>query len=174
MQFYSRSNYPKTIPMPECSKNIPTFTLKINKETGKKELKKTGETNIYEKIQAGLHDSLIYNILERFEKGEVEVMSKMRGTYGDFTGMPKSLAEAQQTLIDAENTFMSLPLDIRKEFNHDPSQFVAGLSNGKFDQILAKINQNNKTTQKVENGQNNTNLTSQVAQQVQNAQQPGV
>lgn len=139
MKFYNRSNRPATIPMPECSKEIPVFGLKINKETGKKELKKTGTTNIYEKIQAAKESCEIYNILKQYQEGNIEVLDKVHGVYGDFTNMPKTLAESQQALIDAEKTFMSLPLDVRKEFNHSTSEFLAAITNGKFETIMRKF-----------------------------------
>ena len=150
MDFYSRAKRPVTIPCPKCEENVPTFTLKINKETGKKELKKTGETNIYKKIQAAKEDTLIYNIIKRFESGDIEVLNKTQGTYGNLLNMPRTLAEAQQSLIDAENTFNNLPLDIRRQFNMSSSEFVAGLTNGKFETIMAKIQGNTPKAQEVQ------------------------
>lgn len=150
MEFYSRAKRPATIPCPKCEENVPTFTLKINKETGKKELKKTGETNLYKKIQASKEETLIYNIIKRFESGDIEVLNKTQGTYGNFTNMPKTLAEAQQSLIDAENTFNSLPLDIRRQFNMSSSEFIAGLTNGKFETIMAKIQGDKPKMQEVQ------------------------
>ena len=150
MEFYSRVKKPETIPCPKCEENIPTFSLKINKETGKKELKKTGETNIYKKIQAAKEDTLIYNIIKRFESGDIEVLNKTQGTYGNLLNMPRTLAEAQQSLIDAENTFNNLPLDIRRQFNMSSSEFVAGLTNGKFEAIMAKIQGNTPKAQEVQ------------------------
>ena len=170
-KFYSRSNYPATIPCPECSENVPTFTLKINKETGKKELKKTGETNLYQKIQAAKEETLIYNIIKRFENGDIEALNKTHGTYGDFSNMPKTLAEAQQSLIDAENTFNSLPLDVRRQFNMSSSEFVASLTNGKFEAVMAKI-QGDKP--KVQETQQTTQQVTQAQPAQQNQQMGGI
>lgn len=138
MEFYSLTNKPETIPAPSGQENVPVFNLKINKETGKKELVKTGETNLYEKIQANLEQTLIYNILEKYENGDESVINVKKGTYGDFTNMPTTMAEAQQTLIDAENTFKSLPIDLRAKFNHSTSEFLASITNGRIEQILGK------------------------------------
>lgn len=138
MEFFTRSKYPDTIAYPESKKIIPTFALEINKETGKKELVKSGATNIYEKIQASKDETLVYNILERFNNGDIEALNKARGIYGDFTNMPKTLAEAQQQLINAENTFNDLPIDVRKEFNYSTSEFLASMANGQFEQIMSK------------------------------------
>ena len=144
MTFYSRNNRPKTIPAPKCEKIIPTFSLEIDTKTGKKELKQTGKTNIYDKIQASKEQTLVYNILERFNAGDTSVLNKVQGMYGDFTNVPKTLAEAQQQLINAENLFMSLPLDMRKEINHSSSEFLASAASGELETRLAKFKR--KTT----------------------------
>lgn len=139
MEFYSRTKKPATIPAPQCSKFSPTFSLKINKNNGKKELVKTGETNTYEKIQAGKEQTLVYNILDRYNKGEIEVLNQTQGAYGDFTNMPTSLAEAQQRLIDAEKTFESLPLEVRREFNHSTTEFLSSIAKGTYAEKMAKF-----------------------------------
>lgn len=131
MEFYSRSNLPTTIPNPDCDKIIPTYGKQIDKD-GNINIVETGKTNIYEKIQASRDETLVYNILDRFNNGDVNALNQRQGTYGDFTDMPKTLAEAQQALIDAENYFYSLPLDVRKEFNHSVSDFLACASQNKL------------------------------------------
>lgn len=129
MAFYSRSNLPETIPQPKCEKIIPTYGKKVN-DDGSICVVETGKTNLYEKIQASKDETLVYNILDKFNAGDVSVLQQRRGTYGDFTDMPETLVEAQQTLIDAENYFYSLPLEVRKEFNHSVSEFLSSASKG--------------------------------------------
>lgn len=136
MEFYSRSNYPETIDCPECSKFVDTFSLEIDKATGKKELKKTGKTNLYDKIQKSLNETLIYNILDRYQNGDVQALQQRVGQYGDFSELPKTLAEAQQVLINAEKTFMALPLEERKKYNHNVSEFLAEMAKPK---VIEKI-----------------------------------
>ena len=150
MGFYSRSNYPETIPCPKCEKTVPKFELKINKDTGRKELKENGRTDTYEIIQAAKEGTMIYNILERYQNGEIEVLNKTQGVYGDFTQMPRTLAEAQQTLIDAENTFKTLPLEVRKEFNHSTSEFLASMANGTYETVMRKFGALQEETNPIE------------------------
>lgn len=138
MDFYSRVNRPKTIPHPRSSKIVPTYSLQVNKDTGKKEIVESGKTNIYDMIQASKDETMVYNILKRFQNGDIEALSKTKGVYGDFTNAPKTLAEAHQLIINAENHFNDLPLDVRKEFNYSSSEYLASLTNGKFEQIMAK------------------------------------
>lgn len=159
MTFYSATNRPQTIAYPKSEKIIPTFGLKIGKD-GKKELQQTGTTNLYEKIQASKEQTLIYNVLERYNNGELDVLNKSTGMYGDFTNLPTSLAEAQQKIIDAENTFNTLPLEVRKEFNHSVTEFLASFSNGNFEKVIKKL-------QKVETP--TTEQTTQVTPAVETA-----
>lgn len=149
MTFYSRTNKPATIPCPKCEKTVPTFALKINKDTGKKELVKTGSTNLYEKIQASKEQTLVYNILERYNNGDIDVLAKVKGVYGDFTNMPSTLAEAQQSLIDAETTFNQLPLEVRKEFNMSTSEFLTSMTNGTFAARMQKFKKVEKEKKEV-------------------------
>lgn len=150
MEFYSRTNRPATIPYPKSDKIIPTYSLQINLETGKKELKETGKTNIYEMIQASKEETLIYNILKRFQEGDIEALNKTQGIYGDFTNMPRTLAEAQQLLIDTEKSFNNLPIEIRREFNMSTSEYLASLSNGKFETVMEKYKKEPKVQQPIE------------------------
>ena len=131
MEFYSRTNKPATIAQPKCEKVVPTYGKKVM-DDGTVQVVETGKTNIYEKIQASKDETLVYNILERFNAGDISALQQRKGQYGDFTDMPKTLVEAQQTLIDAENYFYSLPLEVRKEFNHSVSEFLYSAGNGKL------------------------------------------
>ena len=160
-EFYSRTNMPSTIPQPECSKIVPTYGIEID-DDGKVRVVETGKTNLYEKIQASKEDTLIYNILDRFKAGDVTALQKNQGYYADLTEMPKTLAEAQQSLITAENYFNSLPLDVRKEFNHSFSEFLATASAGK----LAERSSYFKTQEQAQD------LVSQEVQQPVVPQQP--
>ena len=150
MEFYSRSNYPQTIAHPKSKKIIDTYSIEINKDTGKKELKATGKTNIYEFIQKSLDDTLVYNILKKFEAGDLDALNRAVGAYGDFTNAPRSLAEAQQLIINAEKEFNKLPLDVRKEFNYSASEFLAGFGNGKVQQVFTKNTPKEKDIQVVQ------------------------
>lgn len=160
MQFYSRSNLPETIAQPKCEKIVPTYGKEIAKD-GTVKIVETGKTNLYEKIQASKESTMVYNILDRFNAGDVTALNQRQGTYGDFTNMPRTLAEAQQTLIDAEKYFMALPLEVRKEFNHSLSEFLAVAGNGK----LAERHEYFKAPEAVEDAMKQV-AGQQVAQQV--------
>ncbi len=101
-------------------------------EHGQVELKEDGTENIYDFIQSFAESTDIHAILRRFENGEVDVLEKVQGFYGDVTEMPKTYAEALQRIADSEKVFMSLPVDVRAKFGHSFSEFLAASNDADF------------------------------------------
>lgn len=114
----------------------PTYKMTVD-ENGVRELKKTGQIDLYAQIQSFKDSCDINYILERFAKGDVSALSKIQGVYGDFMNMPRTMAELSQRVIDAENLFNTLPLDVRQQFNFSPSEFFASIGSDKFNAIFA-------------------------------------
>ncbi len=121
-----------------------TYKMHVD-ENGKRELKKSGEYNLYAEIQSYKDSVSIDYILSRFVNGDETALSRVQGIYGDFTQMPKTLAELQQRVIDAEHLFDSLPLDIRAQYNHSASEFFAQLDSDKTKAIFAPPDTANET-----------------------------
>lgn len=113
----------------------PTFKMHVD-ENGKRELRKNGEYNLYAEIQSYKDSVSIDYILTRFMNGDDSALSRAQGIYGDFSQMPSTLAELQQRVIDAEDLFNSLPLDIRAQYNHSASEFFAQLDSEKTKNIF--------------------------------------
>ncbi len=113
-----------------------TYKMHVD-ENGKRELKKSGEYNLYAEIQSYKDSVSIDYILTRFVNGDETALSRVQGIYGDFTQMPKTMAELQQRVIDAEHLFDSLPLDIRAQYNHSASEFFAQLDSDKTKAIFS-------------------------------------
>lgn len=62
-------------------------------------------------------------IMKRFGiTGTVNAPSRLP-TYGDFVGV-SDYQTALNALIDADNVFMELPANIRRQFDNDPQKFV--------------------------------------------------
>lgn len=118
------------------SRKMPVYKMKIDKDTGSRSLRKVGEDDIYSKIQSHKDSVDINYILSRYARGDVSALSKIQGTYGDFTEMPTTLAELSQRVIDAENIFYQLPLEKRAQFNHSPSEFFSQFGSEKFNAIF--------------------------------------
>lgn len=113
-----------------------TYKMHVDAD-GKRELKKSGEYNLYAEIQSYKDSVSIDYILSRFVNGDETALSRVQGIYGDFTDMPKTMAELQQRVIDAEHLFNALPLDIRAQYNHSASEFFAQLDSDKTKAIFA-------------------------------------
>lgn len=123
-----------------CSSGSPfldTYKLKVQ-ENGKTDLTKVGKINIYEEIQSHKDSVDLHLTLERFAKGEIDSIDKRFGSYGDFTNMPQNYMELCQRVVDAENFFHDLPVDVRREFDHDPSLFFSSIGTEKFNSIYDK------------------------------------
>ncbi len=101
-------------------------------ERGQVELKEDGTENLYDFIQSFAESTDIHAIMRRFENGEVDVLEKVQGFYGDVTEMPKTYAEALQRIADSEKVFMSLPVDVRAKFGHSFSEFLAASNDVDF------------------------------------------
>ena len=101
-------------------------------ERGQVELKEDGTEDLYAYIQSFAESTDIHSILRRFENGEVDVLEKVQGFYGDITEMPHTYAEALQRIEDSEKVFMSLPVEIRAKFNHSFSEFLSASQDDDF------------------------------------------
>lgn len=107
---------------------------------GVMDLEQTGQEDIYEYIQSHKDSVDIHMILKRFEQGDVSVLSRVQGTYGDFTQMPTTYAEALNAMISAENYFNSLPVETRAKFGHSFQQFLAQMDKPEWlDKIGIKV-----------------------------------
>lgn len=125
-KIYSRFN-PRPNPGTETGhKKTKTYRESISAE-GIKSLVEDSEVDIYEGIQAYKDECNIKNILARVSAGDETALQQRIGEYLDTTTMPKTLAEAQNMVIKAEQEFKKLPLNIREKFNHSPEQFIAEL-----------------------------------------------
>lgn len=86
-----------------------------------------GKHDLYSEIQSHADSVDINVLLKRYQQGDVGALSRVQGAYGDFTQMPKTFAEALNTMIAAEQYFMGLPLETRALFGHSFQQFIASM-----------------------------------------------
>lgn len=138
--FYSRYNPAPNPAQQAGSREKQLYRIKIT-PSGHKNIVPDGKTNIYEKIQAGLKQTQIYEIMKKHEvkhPGELpgDELTKKIGNFGDITYLPTSMAEAQQKIIEAGEIWNELPLDTRKKFDNDINLFLASADNGS---LLKKI-----------------------------------
>lgn len=116
----------------------PLYRLFVD-DDGKRELRQSGEYDLYAEIQSYKDSVSIDYILSRFCAGDSSALSRVQGVYGDFTQMPTSMAELQQRVIDATALFESLPLNVREQYNFSPSEFFAQLDTEKTRNIFEQL-----------------------------------
>lgn len=100
------------------------YSPKVEKD-GSVELVESGVENFQEYIDSFKESTDLSTILARVGAGETELLFKRPGSYGDFTKLPQTYAEALQLQIDSNRLFGSLPAEVRHKFNDDPGQFFA-------------------------------------------------
>lgn len=88
-------------------------------DSGRIEVVPSGKENIQDKIESFRCQTDMAYILKQLAIGNNDVLARSVGQYGDFTQVPKTMAEALQLQIDAEKEFYKLDLDTRNAFNND-------------------------------------------------------
>lgn len=108
---------------------------------GSKRLVEDGTINIYDKIQSHKDECEVKIIVARALAGDPEAIMRVNGTrktYGDTTQIPKTLLEAKQMIIDAENSFYKLPKELREQFGNNIDKFLAAADAGEINEEIMK------------------------------------
>lgn len=97
---------------------------------GNKSLVKDEEIDRDAEIQSYLEETKIENIINRaaFDPSIVQKLGTQLSDAEpqDFTSMPSTLAEAQNLMIQADQTWNKLPREIKQKFDNDVEKFIAG------------------------------------------------
>lgn len=100
-------------------------------------IKDKKKDNIDEKIQAERDSCDLKRILARLTKSEIERIDLSHGgMFGDFTQVPKSLHDLRQRLMDADNMFKSLPLEVREKFDFSTDKFFASVGSDYYNDVM--------------------------------------
>lgn len=86
----------------------------------------------YAEIQSHAQSVDIKNIMLRYEMGDTNILNKTNGQFIDISDMPTNFADIMKTVITAENNFNELPLDIRKEYNFNVSEYIADIGSERW------------------------------------------
>lgn len=85
-------------------------------------------------------DCDVNKIIDRYTRTGVvpaELIQQSEGVYGDFSNVGDFLA-AQQSVLNARQSFEALPSSIRRRFNDDPAQLIAFMSDeNNYDEALS-------------------------------------
>lgn len=107
----------------------PVFQEVVKKD-GSIVVEQVGEENVYQATQEAVKDTLIYNLIDQYER---TLDSSLFGTpsiggFIDVTSMPKDLMQAENIRAQAKQLFDSLPADARKKFGNDFSTFLVDIN----------------------------------------------
>ncbi len=108
------------------------------------ELEKTGEYDFQERIQADKYACDINAIVARFRAGDESVLSRVQGSYGDFTGLPKTYAEVLNLSLKAKADFDRLPVEYKQKFNNSFEEFMSGLGSDDWLVKMDMLKQNDE------------------------------
>lgn len=136
---YNQLNRPETIPSESGTPYINTY-IEVMKKHGI-ELEKNGETNVYEMIQLSKDECDINKILQRLSMGDYNALNQRDVAYVDSTTLPKSLMEAENLRLRATDEFYKMPLEVRREFNNSPEQYVNEMGTPEFMEKMAPYNE---------------------------------
>lgn len=79
------------------------------------DISEDGEINTFDAIQE-LSDYVdIDNIVKRYNNGEIDVLEKVQGFYGDLTTLPIDMRGIYDLNAQGKNLFDSLPEDVREQ-----------------------------------------------------------
>lgn len=109
----------------------PTYSAKYDTD-GVLDLVQTGEVNLYDQIQSHRDSVDIHVLMQRFEAGDVDCLSQAQGIYADVSGMPTTYAEVLNAVIQGQQTFDQLPLDVRAKFGHSFSEWLSAMDKPDF------------------------------------------
>lgn len=94
-------------------------------DTGHFILEESGKEDIYDKIQSHAASVDIHVILDRFRRGDIEVLGDAtRSIYFDTAEMPKNYAHLLNIVNEGEQAFMSMPVEERAKYGHNFLQWM--------------------------------------------------
>lgn len=100
--------------------------------SGQLELYVSGQENLYDQIQSHAESVDIHVLLQRFANGDEDVLSRAQGFYLDSSDMPKTYAEVLNSVIQGEQAFDSLPVEVKQRFGNSFSQWMASFESPDF------------------------------------------
>lgn len=107
--------------------------------SGEVELVESGTEDLNAYIQSFKESTDIMTIMSRVRQGEIDLLNKRPGSFGDFTKMPKTYAEVLQLQINSKNLFNSLSPEMRRSFDNDANIFLASAGTAEWYEKMADV-----------------------------------
>lgn len=115
MKYYNEENRPKTAKAQGRKEKGIREVIKteiVNNKVKRTLIKKVNE---YEKIQTNKENSLLSNIIKRFQNGDINALNQKQVSYGDQTLMPKTIHEINEMSLKAKAKLENLPETIKEK-----------------------------------------------------------
>ena len=141
MEYRSETNRPKQHQYAQggFKKEINKYEDLLNPKTGKIETKVTDIEDFYEKIQSHKDAQLLDSIIKRYEIDiDKEQVKEIQEDIVDMSAIPETMTEAYAMIKQVETEFDQRPAEIKKAFNNNVGEYVAGIQNGKLKEVLNK------------------------------------
>lgn len=141
MKYRSETNRPQQHKYSQggFKKVIDKYEDLLNPKTGKMETKVTDREDFYEKIQSHKEAQELDNIIKRYEIDiDKEQVKEIQDDIVDMSAIPETMTEAYAMIKQVENEFDQRPAEIKKAFNNNVGEYVAGIQNGKLKEVLNK------------------------------------
>lgn len=133
------------------SKIMPIYEEIIDKN-GKKVLKHTEDTNIYEQIQEHKDSVLLSNLIEKYQLDPEELPKALvSDEVIDITSIPTNPVDAYVYIENAKNIWNKLGNKLQEQFNNDFTQFLQGAENGTLEKMIKGSKEEVESTQPIEN-----------------------
>lgn len=109
----------------------PEYTA-VYDDDGQLTLKVSGKTDLYQFIQSHRDSVDIHVLLKRYQSGDVDVLSRVQGAYGDFTAAPKSFADMLNLVNAGKDYFDRLPVEIKQQYDNNFAVFMQDFGSEAF------------------------------------------
>lgn len=125
---------------------LEVLSLVVDEKTGKESVQVTGHTSLYNKIQEAARGSTLAELINTYQAQGVNNLEQIASLItlhqnaieGDFTQVPTDLLSLDAFMRKSRQRFNELPVEIRAEFKHDPSEFFAAIQDQTCDKRVRK------------------------------------
>lgn len=113
---------------------------------------KVGEENVYERIQVSLEETQVYNVLKRYESGDLAAIGNPNaGMSGDFTNIPSDIIGSTANMDVAIANWSKLPQGLRDLYHNNVSEFMKASPEDINSKVSTYVDSLNAATKKEEN-----------------------
>ena len=147
MEFYSNTRRPPRMAEKFTNREQVIYKEITNPKTGVRELVEKERVDIVDKIMEYKDEVTLSNMLNKYR---VDLASQVRNEeerFIDLTQLPENLIETMATIDNAKELWDNQSPELKKEFNNNFREFLAGTENGKLVELVNKHTQRTQEQQ---------------------------